>query len=221
MVDDEENISFLVGTALRLEGYEVETAATGADALAAAARLDPAVVVLDIQLPDVDGYQVLQRLRAAGSRAAVIFLTARGTTADRVKGLTDGGDDYVVKPFALEELVARVQVALRRRVDQPVAARRWQVADLILDADAHQVWRAGEEVSLSATEFKLLELLLANAGRVVGRAQILDAVWQYDFGGESAIIESFISSLRKKLDAAEPRLIHTVRTVGYVIREPR
>ena len=221
MVDDEENIAFLVGTALRLQGYQVETAATGADALTAAATLDPEVVVLDIQLPDLDGYQVLQRLRAAGSRAAVIFLTARGTTGDRVKGLTEGGDDYVVKPFALEELVARVQVALRRRAEQPVPHHRWQVADLILDADAHQVWRDGVEVPLSATEFRLLELLLTNAGRVVSRAQILDRVWQYDFGGESAIIESFISSLRKKMDAIEPRLIHTVRGVGYAIREPK
>lgn len=221
MVDDEENIAFLVGTALRLQGYQVETAGTGADALAAAAKLDPEVVVLDIQLPDLDGYQVLQRLRTSGSRAAVIFLTARGTTGDRVKGLTEGGDDYVVKPFALEELVARVHVALRRRAEQPVPRRRWQVADLILDADAHQVWRDGAEVSLSATEFRLLELLLANTGRVVSRAQILDQVWQYDFGGESAIIESFISSLRKKVDSAEPRLIHTIRGVGYAIREPQ
>lgn len=221
MVDDEENIAFLVGSALRLQGYLVETAATGADALAVAAKLDPEVVVLDIQLPDLDGYQVLQRLRTSGSRAAVIFLTARGTTGDRVKGLTEGGDDYVVKPFALEELVARVQVALRRRAEQPVARRRWQVADLVLDADAHQVWRGEVEVSLSATEFRLLELLLTNTGRVVSRAQILDQVWQYDFGGESAIVESFISSLRKKVDAAEPRLIHTVRGVGYAIREPQ
>lgn len=221
MVDDEENIAFLVGSALRLQGYQVETAATGADALAAASRLDPEVVVLDIQLPDLDGYQVLQRLRSSGSRAAVIFLTARGTTGDRVKGLTEGGDDYVVKPFALEELVARVQVALRRRADQPAPQHRWQVADLVLDADAHQVWRDGAEVSLSATEFRLLELLLTNTGRVVSRAQILDQVWQYDFGGESAIIESFISSLRKKVDGSEPRLIHTVRGVGYAIREPQ
>lgn len=221
MVDDEENISFLVGSALRLQGHEVATAATGTDALAQAAAFDPAVIVLDIQLPDLDGYQVLQRLRASGSRAAVIFLTARGTTGDRVKGLTEGGDDYVVKPFALEELVARVQVALRRRAEQPLSRRRWQVADLILDADAHQVWRGGAEIALSATEFRLLELLLTNAGRVVSRAQILDQVWQYDFGGESAIIESFISSLRKKVDAAEPRLIHTVRGVGYAIREPQ
>jgi two-component system OmpR family response regulator len=158
-------------------------------------------------------------LRATGSKAAVIFLTARSTTGDRVRGLTAGGDDYVVKPFALEELVARVQVALRRR-GQPDAPSRWQVADLVLDADAHRVWRAGQEATLSATEFKLLACLMANAGRVVTRGQILDQVWQYDFGGESAIIESFISSLRKKVDADGPRLIHTVRGVGYSVREP-
>lgn len=219
VVDDEENISFLVGAALRLQGYRVESAGTGAAALATAASLDPQVVVLDIQLPDVDGYEVLRRLRAAGSRAAVIFLTARGTTGDRVRGLTQGGDDYVVKPFALEELVARVQLALRRSGEQARPANRWEVADLVLDADAHRVWRAGREVTLSATEFKLLGCLMANAGRVVTRDQILDQVWQYDFGGESAIIESFISSLRKKVDADGPRLIHTVRGIGYAVRE--
>ncbi len=219
MVDDEDNISFLVGAALRLQGYTVESAATGSAALAAAATLDPQVVVLDIQLPDIDGYEVLRRLRAAGSRAAVIFLTARGTTGDRVRGLTSGGDDYVVKPFALEELVARVQVVLRRR-GQSDAPTRWQVADLVLDADAHRVWRGGREAALSATEFRLLACLMANAGRVVTRSQILDRVWHYDFGGESAIIESFISSLRKKVDAEGPRLIHTIRGVGYSVREP-
>ncbi|PKQ23836.1 MAG: DNA-binding response regulator [Actinobacteria bacterium HGW-Actinobacteria-5] len=220
VVDDEENISFLVSSALRLQGHQVETAGTGAAAVAAAAAFDPQVVVLDIQLPDFDGYEVLRRMRAAGSRAAVIFLTARGTTGDRVRGLTSGGDDYVVKPFALEELVARVQVALRRRGEAPEPVHRWQVADLVLDADAHRVWRGGAEVTLSATEFKLLACLIANAGRVVTRDRILDEVWQYDFGGESAIIESFISSLRKKVDATEPRLIHTVRGVGYSVREP-
>jgi two-component system OmpR family response regulator len=220
VVDDEENISFLVGAALRLQGYRVESAGTGAAALATAASLDPQVVVLDIQLPDFDGYEVLRRLRAAGSRAAVIFLTARGTTGDRVRGLTEGGDDYVVKPFALEELVARVQLALRRSGERARPANRWEVADLVLDVDAHRVWRAGREVTLSATEFKLLSCLMANAGRVVTRDQILDQVWQYDFGGESAIIESFISSLRKKVDADGPRLIHTVRGIGYAVREP-
>ena len=219
VVDDEENISFLVGSALRLQGYRVECAATGAEALSAAAVLDPQVVVLDIQLPDFDGYEMLRRLRASGSRASVLFLTARSATGDRVRGLTEGGDDYLVKPFALEELIARVQVALRRVVQAP-ATNRFQVAGLVLDADAHRVWRDGREATLSTTEFKLLHCLMANAGRVVTRGQILDTVWQYDFGGESAIIESFISSLRKKVDAGGERLIHTVRGVGYCVREP-
>jgi len=219
VVDDEENISFLVTSALRLHGYRVESAATGAEAVALAAKLDPQVILLDVQLPDLDGYEVLKRLRAGGCRAAVLFLTARGTTADRVRGLTVGGDDYMVKPFALEELVARVQVALRRQGTElpPV---RYEVADLVLDVDAHRVWRAGAEVSLSATEFRLLECLMSNANRVVSRGAILDHVWAYDFGGETAIIESFISNLRRKVDATEPRLIHTVRGVGYSVREP-
>lgn len=219
VVDDEENISFLVSSALKLEGYDVRTAATGTDALAEAERFGPDAVVLDVMLPDLDGFEVLRRLRTAGNDAPVLFLTARHSTADRVRGLTAGGDDYIVKPFALEELVARVQVALRRRAGLPASARL-QVADLVLDGDAHRVWRGDEEVHLSATEFKLLRCLMSNAGRVVSRGQILDHVWQYDFDGESAIIESFISNLRKKVDRVEPKLIHTVRGVGYTIREP-
>jgi two-component system, OmpR family, response regulator len=219
VVDDEENISFLVTSALRLQGYRVESVATGTAAVALAATLEPQVIVLDIQLPDLDGFEVLKRLRANGSRAAVLFLTARGTTTDRVRGLTVGGDDYMVKPFALEELVARVQVALRRQRADLVPVR-YQVSDLVLDADAHRVWRGGQEVSLSATEFRLLECLMANANRVVSRGVILDQVWAYDFGGETAIIESFISNLRRKVDSHQPRLIHTVRGVGYSVREP-
>lgn len=219
VVDDEDNISFLVSSALRLAEIDVVTASNGRDALMLAASARPDAVVLDIQLPDVDGFEVLRRLRAGGCDAPVLFLTARHTTADKVRGLTAGGDDYIVKPFALEELVARVQVALRRR-GALTSSSRLQVADLELDDDAHRVWRGGIEVNLSATEFKLLRCLLANTGRVVTRAQILDHVWHYDFGGESAIIESFISNLRKKVDHVEPRLIHTVRGVGYSIREP-
>lgn len=219
VVDDEDNISFLVRSALRLEGFEVRAAATGLDALAEADRFNPDVIVLDVMLPDIDGLEVLRRLRAGGNPAPVLFLTARHSTADRVRGLTAGGDDYIVKPFALEELVARVQVALRRRgVGTPTA--RLQVADLVMDDDAHRVWRADHEVQLSATEYKLLHCLMANVGRVVTRGQILDHVWQYDFDGESAIIESFISNLRKKVDHVEPKLIHTVRGLGYSIREP-
>ena len=219
VVDDEENISFLVTSALRLAGMEVVSCGSGLEALALVQDVEPDAIVLDVMLPDLDGFEVLQRLRAAGVGAPVLFLTARHTTADRVRGLTAGGDDYIVKPFALEELVARVQVALRRR--GALAPRsQLSVGDLELDEDSHRVWRAAREVSLTATEFKLLRMLLANAGRVVTRAQILDHVWQYDFDGESAIIESFISNLRKKVDNTEPRLIHTIRGIGYSIREP-
>jgi two-component system, OmpR family, response regulator len=219
VVDDEENISFLVASALKLDGMETRTVATGADAVREIAGFAPNVVVLDVMLPDFDGFEVLRRLRSAGFEAPVLFLTARGDTSDAVRGLTAGGDDYIVKPFALEELVARVHVALRR-TGSASRPSRLEVADLVLDDDAHRVWRGGVEVHLSATEFKLLRCLMTNAERVVTRAQILDHVWQYDFDGESAIIESFISNLRKKVDQVEPRLIRTVRGVGYSIREP-
>ncbi|WP_307812688.1 response regulator transcription factor [Phycicoccus sp. CSK15P-2] len=220
VVDDEENISYLVSSALRLAGMSVDTAATGQEALDSAARTHPDVVVLDVMLPDLDGFEVLRRLRATGHTAPVLFLTARSDTADRVRGLTSGGDDYIIKPFALEELVARVHVALRRSGTSAAPSARHQVHDLVLDEDQHRVWRGDTEVHLTATEFSLLRILLANAGRVVTRAQILDHVWQYDFAGETAIIESFVSTLRKKVDAGTPKLIHTVRGVGYTVREP-
>jgi two-component system OmpR family response regulator len=219
VVDDEENISYLVSSALRLADLDVTTAATGEEALAACSPTSPDVVVLDVMLPDLDGFEVLRRLRAKGVTAPVLFLTARTDTADRVRGLTSGGDDYITKPFALEELVARVHVALRRRGTSAPSGRH-QVHDLVLDEDQHRVWRGDTEVHLTATEFSLLRILLVNTGRVVTRAQILDHVWQYDFAGESAIIESFVSTLRKKVDTGEPKLIHTVRGVGYSIREP-
>ena len=220
VVDDEENIAYLVGSALRMAGCDVISAGTGVEALERADALRPDAVVLDVMLPDIDGFEVLRKLRARGVPAPVLFLTARSETADRVRGLTSGGDDYIVKPFALEELVARVQLALRRQGGSAAPSGRWQVHDLVLDEDAHRVWRGDEEVQLTATEFTLLRCLITNAGRVVSRAQILDHVWQYDFAGESAIIESFISTLRKKVDSGEPKLIHTVRGVGYSIREP-
>ncbi len=220
VVDDEENIAYLVASALRLAGMEVTTAASGTQALEAAARLHPDAVVLDVMLPDLDGFEVLRRLRTGGSTAPVLFLTARTDTADRVRGLTSGGDDYITKPFALEELVARVHVALRRGGAVAAPSARHQVHDLVLDEDQHRVWRGDTEVHLTATEFNLLRILLVNAGRVVTRAQILDHVWQYDFAGETAIIESFVSTLRKKVDATEPKLVHTVRGVGYSVREP-
>lgn len=219
VVDDEENIAYLVASALRLDGFRVSIAATGADAVSHALQSPPDVVVLDIMLPDVDGFEVLRRMRARGCTAPVLFLTARGTTADRVHGLTAGGDDYIVKPFALEELVARVRVVLRR-AGSVTPSRALQVHDLVLDEDAHRVWRGDVEVHLTATEMALLRILMVNAGRVVTRAQILDHVWHYDFSGESAIVESFISTLRKKVDSVDPRLIHTVRGVGYSVRPP-
>ena len=220
VVDDEENIAFLVSSALKLAELDVATASTGEGALATCTPAYPDLVVLDVMLPDLDGFEVLRRLRAKGVEAPVLFLTARTDTADRVRGLTAGGDDYIVKPFALEELVARVHVALRRRGAAPAPTGRHQVHDLVLDEDQHRVWRGDTEFHLTATEFTLLRCLLVNAGRVVTRAQILDHVWQYDFDGESAIIESFVSTLRKKVDTTDPKLIHTVRGVGYTIREP-
>ncbi|MGB8021752.1 MAG: response regulator transcription factor [Candidatus Nanopelagicales bacterium] len=222
IVDDEENVAFLVASALRLAGYETLVAGTGTQAVAEVGRFTPDVIVLDIMLPDIDGFEVLRRIRTGGSKAPVLFVTARGATTDRVRGLTGGGDDYIVKPFELEELVARVQVALRHAgIGQPGRrSTRLEVADLAMDLDSRRVWRGEMEAHLTATEFNLLRVLMANAGRVVTREQILDTVWQYDFNGESSIIESFIRNLRRKIDSSEPKLIHTVRGVGYTVREP-
>jgi two-component system OmpR family response regulator len=219
VVDDEENISFLVASALKLDGCEVRVAATGRDAVDATEKFSPDAIVLDVMLPDFDGFEVLRRIRNSGSEAPVLFLTARDDTDDKVRGLMAGGDDYIVKPFVLEELIARVQVQLRRRGSSPLSSRL-QVHDLVIDDDAHRVWRGDNEVFLSATEYRLLFCLASNAGRAVSRAQILDHVWHYDFDGESSIIESFMSNLRKKVDNFEPKLIHTVRGIGYSIREP-
>ncbi len=219
VVDDEENVAFLISSALRLAGYDTLVAATGIQAVEDVGRFAPHVIVLDVMLPDIDGFEVLRRIRTGGSQAPVLFVTARGATTDRVRGLTSGGDDYIVKPFELEELVARVQVAVRRSgIDGK--SSRLAVADLSMDLDSHRVWRGAVEAHLTATEFTLLRVLMANAGRVVTREQILDSVWQYDFNGESSIIESFIRNLRRKVDATEPKLIQTVRGVGYTVREP-
>ena len=217
VVDDEENISFLVESALRLAGMQTQSAASGREALAAAGTFQPDLVVLDVMMPDLNGFDVLRRLRDTGHLAPVIFLTARDSTDDRVQGLTIGGDDYMVKPFAVAELVARVQLALRRS-GMGSGPRTLRCADLELDDDAHRVTRAGQPIKLSATEFKLLRYLLANTGRVLTRAQILDHVWDYDFGGESSVIETFMSYLRRKVDFVEPKLIHTIRGVGYCLR---
>lgn len=217
VVDDEENISFLVSSALRLAGMETAVESTGRGALAQAASWRPDAVVLDIMLPDLDGFAVLQRLRDRGDPVPVLFLTARGDTEDRVRGLSDGGDDYVVKPFEVAELVARVQLRLRRS-DDAAPGRRLRCADLEMDAERHIVTRAGVVIHLSPTEFKLLHFLLVNAGRVLTRSQILDHVWDYGFDGEPAIVDTYISYLRKKIDGAGPPLIHTVRSVGFTLR---
>jgi two-component system, OmpR family, response regulator len=222
VVDDEPNIVELLATSLRFAGFEVVTAMTGADAVAAVERHRPDLVVLDIMLPDIDGFVVLRRLREGRDHLPVVFLTARDAKEDKVAGLTLGGDDYVTKPFSLEEVVARIRAVLRRtRATTGHRSPRLAVADLELDEDSHQVWRGDREVQLSPTEFNLLRYLMVNAGRVLSKAQILDHVWSYDFDGEANIVESYVSYLRRKLDDSADPLIHTVRGVGYVLRPPR
>ena len=220
VVEDDPNILELLSASLRFAGFQVATACDGGAAEAAVAEHKPDLIVLDVMLPDLDGFEVVRRLRADGLRVPIVFLTARDATEDKVAGLTIGGDDYVTKPFSLEELVARVRAVLRRTSGSPEQSGRLQIADLELDEDSHQVWRAGQPVELTATEFKLLRYLMMNARRVLSKAQILDHVWQYDFGGDGSIVETYISYLRKKVDASEPRLIHTVRGVGYTLRPP-
>ena len=217
VVDDEDNITFLLDAALRHFGFDVRVASNGRDALRDVEEFNPDVMLLDVMLPDLDGFEIVRRMRANGTKVPVLFLTARDAVEDKVRGLTLGGDDYVTKPFSLEEVVARIQVILRR---QGVATRssRLELADLLMDDDAHVVRRAGRVVDLSPTEYKLLRFLLVNAGRVLSRNQILDHVWQYDFGGHATVVETYISYLRKKVDFAAPALIHTVRGVGYTLR---
>jgi len=219
VVDDEPNITDLVATALRYEGFDVATAGTGSDALREAQRFRPDLLVLDVMLPDRDGFEVVTRLRADRVDLPVVFLTARDATEDKVKGLTVGGDDYVTKPFSLEELVARIRAVLRRTAGDEAGAKL-TFADLELDDDSHEVWRGTNRIDLTPTEYKLLRYLLLNARRVVSKAQILDHVWDYDFGGDANIVETYISYLRKKLDPLGPPLIHTVRGVGYTLRQP-
>ncbi|HEV8649031.1 MAG TPA: response regulator transcription factor [Actinomycetes bacterium] len=220
VVEDEPNILELLSASLRLAGFEVATAANGLEALQAAQRHRPDLVVLDVMLPDLDGFDVARRLRSGDVRTPVLFLTARDATEDKVTGLTLGGDDYVTKPFSLEEVIARIRAVLRRTRAGMPSPSRLRAADLELDEEGHEVWRAGSRVQLSPTEFKLLRYLMTNVGRVLSKGQILDYVWNYDFQGDSGIVESYVSYLRRKVDTVEPRLIHTIRGVGYVLRLP-
>ena len=221
VVDDEPSIVDSVSTALRYEGFDVQTASTGRAALAAAQEDTPVLVVLDVMLPDLDGLEVTRRMRADGLRVPVLFLTARDALEDKLAGLTVGGDDYMTKPFSLAEVVARTRAILRRTSDvEGAAGSQLRFADLVLDEDTHEVWRAGRPVELTATEFALLRFFLLNPRRVLSKAQILDHVWHYDFGGDGNVVETYVSYLRKKLDRHGPPLLRTVRLVGYALREP-
>jgi two-component system OmpR family response regulator len=218
VVDDEENIADVIAMALRYQGFAVETAGTGADALAAVSSFRPHLMVLDVMLPDMEGFDVAERLGAQRADVPIIFLTARDATEDKIRGLTTGGDDYVTKPFSLEELVARIRTILRRTGAAAPDSGRLVFEDLELDEETHEVVRAGNYVDLTATEFRLLRYLMLNPRRVMTRAQLLDHVWDYDFGGNAGVVENYISYLRKKIDTVDPPLIHTVRGFGYVLR---
>jgi two-component system, OmpR family, response regulator len=223
VVDDEPNIRELLSASLRYAGFEVATAADGQQALALAESFRPDLLVLDVMMPGLDGFGVVRRLRQSGRHTPVLFLTARDAAEDKVSGLTLGGDDYVTKPFSLDEVIARIRAVLRRTTGAQQVAQppRLTFADIELDEESHEVIKAGELISLSPTEFKLLRYLMANAGRVLSKAQILDHVWNYDFNGDANVVESYISYLRRKVDTTDPRLLHTIRGVGYTLRLPR
>ncbi|MBY6365816.1 response regulator transcription factor [Rhodococcoides corynebacterioides] len=222
VVDDEPTIVELLAVSLKFQGFAVRTARSGPEAIDVARSLRPDALILDVMMPEMDGFGLLRRLRADGIDAPVLFLTARDAVEDKVTGLTMGADDYVTKPFSLEEVVARLRVILRRRIPgtEPQPSRI-TFADIELDDDTHEVWKAGEPVSLSPTEFTLLRYFMVNAGTVLSKPRILDHVWHYDFGGEVGVVESYVSYLRRKIDTTEPRLLHTLRGVGYVMRVPR
>lgn len=221
--DDEPSIVELLQVSLKYQGFEVQVARDGTEALDIARRFRPDVVVLDVMMPRMDGFDTLSRMRADGIDAPVLFLTAKDAVEDRVRGLTIGGDDYVTKPFSLEEVVARVRVLLRRGAPRDLPEERPQVsfADIVLDDETHEVSKAGEPVTLSPTEFALLRYFIVNAGVVLSKAKILDHVWNYDFGGDANVVETYVSYLRKKVDTGEKKYLHTLRGVGYVLREPR
>jgi two-component system OmpR family response regulator len=221
VVDDEPNIVDVVSMALRYQGFEVASAGTGADALSQVSSFNPHIIVLDVMLPDMEGFDVARRLGAGRARVPIVFLTARDATDDKVRGLSIGGDDYVTKPFSLEELVARIRTILRRTGQAEADSSRLVFEDLELDDDAHEVTRGGVPIELTATEYRLLRYLMLNPRRVLTRAQLLEHVWDYDFGGDARVLETYVSYLRKKLDAHGAPLIHTVRGVGYALRRPR
>ncbi len=221
VVDDEPNIVDVISMALRYQGFQVEAAANGADAIAAVSSFKPQLIVLDVMLPDMEGFDVAKRIGARQTRVPIIYLTARDATEDKIRGLTLGGDDYVTKPFSLEELVARIRSIQRRSGAEDVDSSRLVFEDVELDDDAHEVTRAGESIELTATEYRLLRFLMLNPRRVLSRAQLLEHVWDYDFGGDARVLETYISYLRKKLDRQGPPLIHTVRGVGYALRQSR
>lgn len=219
VVDDEEHLRSMLSAALAHHGFEVTPAEDGRSGVELASTVAPDLVVLDVMLPDLDGFEVCRRIRGAGNHTPVVFVTACGSTEEKVRGLSLGGDDYIEKPFSLEELVARVDAVLRRTRVEGRETHVHSCADLVLDVDAHRVTRAGEEVHLTPTEFTLLQFLLAHRGQVVSKAQILDHVWQYDFGGDGGIVETYIGYLRRKVDTVEPKLIHTIRGFGYTLRD--
>ena len=218
LVDDEDNLRSMLDAALSHHGFTVDPAANGRTAIEKALAAAPDLILLDVMMPGLDGFEVCRRLRADGVKTPILFLTAKDTTEDTVRGLTLGGDDYLTKPFSLEELVARVNSLLRRSGTESASSAVLSYADLILDDDAHRVTRAGVEIRLSPTEFDLLRFLLTNQGRVMSKAQILDHVWHFDFDGDGGIVETYVGYLRRKIDHDEPRLIHTIRGVGYTLR---
>jgi two-component system OmpR family response regulator len=219
VVDDEPSLADLLASVLRMDGWEVRTASDGTSAVREARDFRPDVAVLDVMLPDFDGFEVLRRMHAEKADMCVLFLTARDAVEDRVAGITAGADDYVTKPFALEELLARLRGIVRRSgLGSTEGQNVLQVADLTLDEDAHEVRRGGDLIELTATEFELLRFLMHNARKVMSKDQILDRVWNYDYGGQAHVVEIYISYLRRKVDADREPLIHTVRGVGYVLR---
>src|ERR1035438_8604155 len=221
VVDDEPNLAEVVTMALRFQGFTVQTAGTGREALAAVSSFKPQLIVLDVMLPDMEGFEVARRLGSQQAGVPIIFLTARDSTEDKVRGLSGGGDDYMTKPFSLEELVARIRTILRRTGQATPESGRLVFEDLELDEESRELTRAGAPIELTATEYRLLRYLMLNPRRVMTRAQLLDHVWNYDFGGDGRVLETYVSYLRKKLDAHGPSLIKTVRGVGYALQAPR